>query len=130
MATMSTGIWLLSNLVLYPQYFPDIFHHIGTGRLNDSLWAVPVQISFYLVLPAIYWFYKRFGFKKMILCSIAVSAFSVLVSYVALKFLPGNESTAYTYIHSCRRCFISLWASSGQRHGVSHPGILFYSYLQ
>ncbi|MEH6440882.1 MULTISPECIES: acyltransferase family protein [Bacillus] len=91
--------WLLSNFVLYPQYFPDIFHHIGTGRLNDSLWTIPVQISFYLVLPAIYWFYKCFGFKKMILCSFAVSAFSVLISFVALKFLPGNVIGSL-YLHS------------------------------
>ncbi|MHA6167130.1 acyltransferase family protein [Bacillus mojavensis] len=88
--TKEYWIWLFSNLVLYPQYFPDIFHHVGTGRLNDSLWTIPVQISFYLVLPAIYWSYIRFGFKKMILCSFAVSAFSVLVSFLTLKFLPGS----------------------------------------
>lgn len=97
--TKDYWIWLLSNLVLYPQYFPDIFHHIGTGRLNDSLWTIPVQISFYLVLPAIYWLFKRFGFKKMILCSFAVSALSVLVSFVTLKFLPGNL-IGNLYLHS------------------------------
>ncbi|WP_368223561.1 acyltransferase family protein [Bacillus velezensis] len=92
--------WLLSNLVLYPQYFPDIFHHIGTGRLNDSLWTIPVQISFYLVLPAIYWFYKRFGFKKMILCSFAVAAFSVFVSFAFLKFATGSVFGVTLYLHS------------------------------
>ncbi|MFE1562652.1 acyltransferase family protein [Bacillus velezensis] len=97
--TKDYWIWLLSNLVLYPQYFPDIFHHIGTGRLNDSLWTIPVQISFYLVLPAIYWFYKRFGFQKMILCSFAVAAFSVLVSFIILKFAPGSVFGSL-YLHS------------------------------
>lgn len=85
--------------MLYPQYFPDIFHHIGTGRLNDSLWTIPVQISFYLVLPAIYWFYKRFGFKKMILCSFAVSTFSVLISFLTLKLLPGSV-IGKLYLHT------------------------------
>ncbi|MFH6684966.1 hypothetical protein RI119_19105 [Bacillus amyloliquefaciens] len=51
------------------------------------------------MLPAIYWFYKRFGFKKMILCSFAVSAFSVLISFVVLKFLPGNVF-GNLYLHS------------------------------
>ncbi|NMP64369.1 acyltransferase family protein, partial [Bacillus velezensis] len=72
---------------------------IGTGRLNDSLWTIPVQISFYLVLPAIYWFYKRFGFKKMILCSFAVSAFSVLVSFITLKYSP-DSLIGNLYLHS------------------------------
>ncbi|KXZ22349.1 acyltransferase [Bacillus nakamurai] len=97
--TKEYWIWLLSNLVLYPQYFPDIFHHIGVGRLNDSLWTIPVQISFYLVLPALYWSYKRFGFKKMILCSFAISAFSVLISFVILKYSP-DSITGSLYLHS------------------------------
>ncbi|WP_411809956.1 acyltransferase family protein [Bacillus mojavensis] len=126
--TKEYWIWLLSNLVLYPRYFPDIFHHIGTGRLNDSLWTIPVQISFYLVLPAIYWFYKRFGFKKMILCSFAVSAFSVLISFLTLKFFPGSViGKLYLHIFLPQMFYFTLgifW----QRHGVSHRSILFYFY--
>ncbi|WP_424162636.1 acyltransferase family protein [Bacillus amyloliquefaciens] len=116
-------IWLLSNLVLYPQYFPDIFHHIGPGRLNDSLWTIPVQISFYLVLPAIYWFYKRFGFKRMIICSFAVSAFSVLVSFIILKFASGSVIGGL-YLHSfLPQMFYFTLGIFWARHGVSHRSI-------
>jgi peptidoglycan/LPS O-acetylase OafA/YrhL len=34
-----------------PVYYPEMFRHIGVGVLNGSLWTIPVECSFYLVVP-------------------------------------------------------------------------------
>lgn len=42
----------LRNLLLWPQdpYLPNVFTKLPYGALNGSLWTVPLEISFYIVL--------------------------------------------------------------------------------
>ncbi|TIH35588.1 acyltransferase family protein [Subtercola vilae] len=44
-------ICLGSSAVLLPNYRPDTWDHTRTGSMNDPLYAIPVECSFYLVAP-------------------------------------------------------------------------------
>lgn len=58
--------WVASHIFLIPVYHPSIFEHIGIGVLNGSLWTIPAQITFYLILPLIFLIEKKHGFRNMI----------------------------------------------------------------
>ncbi|MCI9887963.1 acyltransferase [Micrococcales bacterium 31B] len=43
--------WVVQNLTLTNVYAPPEFHGFGVGNPNGSLWTIPVEVSFYLVVP-------------------------------------------------------------------------------
>lgn len=47
--------------MFYPMYTPDCLRGYGVGTINGALWIIPVQITFYLLIPVLY---KFFNFKK------------------------------------------------------------------
>lgn len=51
--------WLAGNLLLFPLYFPPEHREIGVGVLNGSLWTIPVEVSFYLVVPLFALWYRN-----------------------------------------------------------------------
>ncbi|MFI5486977.1 acyltransferase family protein [Micromonospora echinaurantiaca] len=63
--------WAVSNLALIPVYHPALFDGFGVGVLNGSLWTIPVEVSFYLVLPGLVWLAHRIGFRAMVALAFA-----------------------------------------------------------
>ncbi len=59
------GGWLASSLALAPVYNPPMFRHIGLGAINGSLWTIPVEVSFYVLLPLMVLAARRFGFSRI-----------------------------------------------------------------
>ncbi len=95
--------WVTSNLVLIPvDFHNNLFRHIGIGVLNGSLWTIPVECSFYVVVPAFYLFAKRYGFGRMIAVVMGVALAShvlvwlceeaygrtLVVKILSITFLP------------------------------------------
>lgn len=45
-------------------YTPAFLNDFGYGSYNGSLWTIVVELQFYLILPVIYFIYKRFSPKR------------------------------------------------------------------
>lgn len=58
LAVASTTDWLIwwaDNMTGLESYRAAFLDPIGTGQINGSLWTIPVELEFYLLLPGIYW---------------------------------------------------------------------------
>jgi peptidoglycan/LPS O-acetylase OafA/YrhL len=51
-------VWLVSQLVGVI-YTPHFLHDFGFGSYNGSLWTIPIELQFYIVLPLMYLFVRR-----------------------------------------------------------------------
>lgn len=85
--------WVIATLALIPVYHPSIFQPIGVGVLNGSLWTIPVECSFYAIVPSLAFAARRFSAARM-LVGLAVLAGSGLAIDGLLKARWG-DSLAY-----------------------------------
>lgn len=80
-------LWVISYMI-YPLYTPDYLRGYGVGALNGALWIIPVQITFYLMLPILY---KLFNFEtratlKIILLCVLFAVLKMIVIATFHKF--------------------------------------------
>jgi len=81
-----TSAWLIwwadqmSGLEAYPAAF---LNSIGTGQINPSLWTIPVELEFYLLLPAIYAVLKlRQQRRNALLLTLLVTSLAIRLACV------------------------------------------------
>jgi peptidoglycan/LPS O-acetylase OafA/YrhL/glycosyltransferase involved in cell wall biosynthesis len=113
---------------------------LHTAGLNPSLWTLKIEVSFYLILPAIWWLANRFG--PWILAAIfALSAlyfagFNAAGHYDLAKQLPGQLQffvlgvAAYRYRHrlEMKRAGLALTLLSGVLLTLllhAHPQVIY-----
>lgn len=82
--------WIFSNIILIPAFHPDVLKNIGVGVLNGSLWTIPVEFSFYLIVPVIFYFEKKIGVNRTItfLFVLGVISSSIIWGYNKLGLEP------------------------------------------
>jgi len=51
--------WMATQLTFLQFYTPDMFRGFGVGTPNGSLWTIPVEISFYVCVPFLFYLIKR-----------------------------------------------------------------------
>jgi peptidoglycan/LPS O-acetylase OafA/YrhL len=78
--------WVLTQVSFLQFYTPDSFRSWGVGAPNGSLWTIPVEIQFYVLLPLIVLLLTQIPFKiKLLLLSVCSVAFNF--------WLAGREDT-------------------------------------
>ena len=129
---VSTRAWLgwwAAQMSLYQQFGPDFLKPVGLGSLNGSLWTIPVELEFYLLLPLIYAVFKLrkrrgdFG----LLCLLAVSlALHWFYCRPSLFSDPADNSPDHTFLVETIVPYLWMFLVGVlmQRHWTALRGIL------
>jgi len=84
-------LYLLGQLTIFQYYTPDILRSWGVGTPNGSLWTIPVEFEFYLVLPLIVLVLTKIplNLKLLLLAiiSIAVNLYFGISETIYIKLL-------------------------------------------
>jgi peptidoglycan/LPS O-acetylase OafA/YrhL len=59
-------LWLPFQLIGLV-YTPHFLQNYGFGSYNGSLWTIPIELQFYILIPVIYWFFSKVNFKWFLL---------------------------------------------------------------
>jgi peptidoglycan/LPS O-acetylase OafA/YrhL len=85
--------WVLGQLTIIQFYHPQFLRSYGVGVLNGSLWTIPVELEFYVVVPLIYFVLRlrsRPGNAELALLGLA----SIGAQYAYLHF-GGPDSAVF-----------------------------------
>lgn len=79
LVTVPFAAFAASNLLLIPVWSPPMLTDFGIGVVNGSLWTIPVEVSFYLVVPLLAVLAFRVGWRTMVLATLLVAAGGVVL---------------------------------------------------
>lgn len=89
-----TALWLPTQLV-GAIYTPSFLEGFGFGSYNGSLWTIPIELQFYVLLPALYWLANKTPNRDRTIVA-AWTTFLIiallLTPFLALTPTPENES--------------------------------------
>lgn len=101
-------MWLywIGQLSLGQFFTPDALRNFGVGTPNGSLWTIPIEIEFYIILPLLFILLVKFDVKYKILILAAVS----VVANVVFAYLPTSEghSNAHNLINGNKLSLILI----------------------
>jgi peptidoglycan/LPS O-acetylase OafA/YrhL len=52
-------LWTISQISIFQYFNPTFLRTFGSGVLNGSLWTIPVELEFYMILPVIFFSLNR-----------------------------------------------------------------------
>lgn len=66
------ALWLVAQTTIFQFYRPGFLDGYATGTLNGSLWTIPVELQFYILLPLLYLTLRRSTHKTAWLLGMAL----------------------------------------------------------
>ena len=78
--------WVIGQLTLFQYYTPDILRTFGVSCPNGSLWTIPIEFIFYLLLPVLIYIFRKRKNLGLILSSIL----SVIINVLLAKYNDGG----------------------------------------
>jgi peptidoglycan/LPS O-acetylase OafA/YrhL len=67
--------WIITQITIFQFWTPDVLRNWGVGIPNGSLWTIPVEIQFYIVLPIIFLVFKKIKIIYKLTSLLTVSIF-------------------------------------------------------
>lgn len=84
-------LWAVAQLTLGQDWNPDFLRGFGVGALNGSLWTIPVEISFYVAIPILYWLSGRARSAPLVLGVVVL--FSIAAQWGASLYVGQDSHT-------------------------------------
>lgn len=88
----SAAIWVVAQATFVQFYNPDFLRGFGVGVLNGSLWTIPVELQFYVLLPLIYVVLAMATRQRLVIILMMVAMIAMNRVYVAEQ---QNEGIAW-----------------------------------
>lgn len=76
--SLQFAAFLASNVFLIPVWSPPMLDEFGIGVVNGSLWTIPVEVSFYVIVPAIVLLAAWKGRRWMLSMLLSTAALGVI----------------------------------------------------
>ncbi len=77
--------WMIAQLTFLQFYNPDFLRSYGVGTLNGSLWTIPIELQFYILLPLTYFMLglrnSQRNFQTLLLIVLFIVLSRVTTSY-------------------------------------------------
>lgn len=73
MLSLDFGLFAASNVFLVPVYSPAMLDDFGMGVLNGSLWTIPVEVSFYVMVPLVVLLAAKARWRRALAVTAAVA---------------------------------------------------------
>ena len=86
--------WIVGQLSVFQFYTPDMLRDFGVGAPNGSLWTIPVEFVFYLILPLIFVIFRKRLRTGMLICAVLSVAFNFLL----YKYGPEGTITKLLWV--------------------------------
>lgn len=86
-------------------YTPAFLIPFGFGSYNGSLWTIPLELQFYVVLPIVYFLISRFtrDYKKQSYWLIAGFAFFAVIAIITRIYFTTDGTSAETMVQKLFR---------------------------
>jgi len=75
--------WVFTQVTVFQVFNPDMFRDFGVGVINGSLWTIPVEIGFYVLLPIVFWLSR--GSRRALTLLLIGGAVLSFPLYIATK---------------------------------------------
>lgn len=86
--SLDSVVWLATSAALAPNSHPAIYDGIGTGDINGHLYTIPAEVSFYVLVPFLIWFARRWSFNRMLLLALPVAVVAPIIANTTTGLIP------------------------------------------
>ncbi|MEQ1802939.1 MAG: acyltransferase [Gammaproteobacteria bacterium] len=109
-------LWSIGQATILQDWIPDFTRGYGVGGVNGSLWTIPVELSFYVAVPLLYWLFTRVRRVDAVLIAALVASFGL--QYWTYTYRAELPELAFKLILKSPLPWFGMFCAGilGQRH--------------